>query len=386
MRIILNEIKKIFNLKTVLILILGIGILYKIFPEFYVKYFPNGQPTTGIYDSMKEMQLKYGNSLDEEEFKDFKTNFRNEKVKLADEYLSKHEEAKKLGVKSYNKLLEDKHNEKIIDKEEDQSDITKLYSDIIFNKNSKEFWDLNAIDYLIERYNGRGSGQIGTNPEWFENRYEEIYSRSQPIIDYDIINNYEVYVGKVMIIIIASIMFSLGSIFIKDKSLGVDYIQYSSNIGRKINNKKVVAAVISSIMLTTIILGTSLLIYFISNGTSEFFNTNINSVFSNEYVIDITYLQYIILIIILVYILAIATGLITLFISNIGKSYIQVLSIGVPVCAALIFISEKVIINNFLLLYRNQIIIVGLPIVLIVLGTIFIVKIIKGIKKRDILY
>lgn len=386
MRIILNEIKKIFNLKTILILILGIGILYEVFPAFYVKYFPNGQPTTGIYDSMKEMQLKYGNTLDEEEFKDFKTNFRNEKVKLADEYLSKHEEAKKLGVKSYNKLLEDKHDEKISDKHEEKNDFTNLYGNIIFNENSKEFWEMNAIDYLIERFRDKDVKLIGSESENFKNRYKEIYNGPQPIISRDVIDNYNVYIGLVMLIIIASIMFSLGSIFIKDKLLGVDYIQYSSNIGRKINNKKVVAAVISSIMLTTIILGTSLLIYFISNGTSEFFNTNINSVFSSEYVIDITYLQYIILIIILVYILAIATGLITLFISNIGKSYIQVLSIGVPVCAALIFISEKVVINNFLLLYRNQIIIVGLPIVLIVLGIIFTVKIIKSIKKRDILY
>jgi hypothetical protein len=69
-----------------------------------------------------------------------------------------------------------------------------------------------------------------------------------------------------------------------------------------------------------------------------------------------------------------------------GKNYIRVLSIGVPSCAVLIFISEKVVINDFLLLYRIQIIVIGLPIILIVLGIILALRIIKSIKKRDILY
>lgn len=385
MRIILNEIKKIFNLKTIFILILGIGILYKIFPSSYVEYFPNGQPATGIYEVMKEMQLKYGNTLDKDEFKDFKTNFRNEKIKLADKYLSNNEEAKKLGIEFYSKLKTEAEDG-LFDEPKDKSDITKLYEHIMFNKNSKEFWDLNAIDYIIERYNNKGSDQIENKPEWFKNRYKEIYSRPQPIIYDDIIRNYNVYIGGISLIIIASIMFALGSVFIKDKSLGVDYIQYSSNIGRKIINKKIIAGLISSIILTTVILGTSLLIYFISNGTSEFFNTNINSIFSYEYIIDIKYLQYIILTIIIIYIIAISTGLLTMFISNMGKNYIHVLSMGVPSCAVLIFISEKVVINDFLLLYRIQIIVIGLPIILIALGIILALRIIKSIKKRDILY
>ena len=75
-----------------------------------------------------------------------------------------------------------------------------------------------------------------------------------------------------------------------------------------------------------------------------------------------------------------------MFISNIGKNYIHVISIGVPVCALLIFISEKVVIKDFLLLYSIQIIVIGLPIILIVLGIILALRVIKSIKKRDILY
>ena len=56
----------------VAILLLGSLVIYELFISFYIDYFPNGRPALDSYNIGCNMIKKYGNSMDEKEFADFK--------------------------------------------------------------------------------------------------------------------------------------------------------------------------------------------------------------------------------------------------------------------------------------------------------------------------
>ena len=72
MRIIINEIKKIFNLKMTSILILGTILFYQMFISFDINVFPNGRPSLDLYNITVQMIKDYGNEMDQIEFQHFK--------------------------------------------------------------------------------------------------------------------------------------------------------------------------------------------------------------------------------------------------------------------------------------------------------------------------
>ena len=98
MRIIINEIKKLFNLKILLILGLIVFIIWKIFISFWIEVFPNGS-NTPTFNLSVQMLKDYGTTMDEKEFEDFKEKSAL-REKEADEYLKGDKEAQELGIKS----------------------------------------------------------------------------------------------------------------------------------------------------------------------------------------------------------------------------------------------------------------------------------------------
>ena len=81
MTIILNELKKIFNIKSIFLLIIITMTMYFLFIEFNIVNFPNGRPSLDIYDIFVDMKDSYGEFMDEEEFEDFKRKYEETKKK-----------------------------------------------------------------------------------------------------------------------------------------------------------------------------------------------------------------------------------------------------------------------------------------------------------------
>ena len=146
MTIILNELKKIFNIKFILLFILITLIMYFLFIEFDIKYFPNGRPSLDIYNIFVDMKDSYGEFMDEEEFEDFKRKYEETK-KEADEYIQSRKDFRELGITNYDEFI-------------DMDDTTnkefkKLRYDVIFNKRIDVFWELPCREEYIRAYENR---------------------------------------------------------------------------------------------------------------------------------------------------------------------------------------------------------------------------------------
>ena len=144
MRIIINEIKKLFNLKILLILGLIVFIIWKIFISFWIEVFPNGS-NTPTFNLSVQMLKDYGTTMDEKEFEDFKEKSAL-REKEADEYLKGDKEAQELGIKSYRELRES------LDKGKTDEKVEALHSKIYFKDNVYLFWEMQSRESLIASY------------------------------------------------------------------------------------------------------------------------------------------------------------------------------------------------------------------------------------------
>lgn len=375
MRIIINEIKKIFNIKMILLMIAGVLILYKLYVSFEIQYFPNGRPDGDTYRITIEMLNKYGTSMDEDEFKDFKI-WREEKEIEADKYLSTREEFTSLNIDTYKKFQEKDHEE-----------IHELSNKIFFKEGVDVFWELQGMDSLIGLYEHKDSMIDKSQKKALENRKLEIIEKesNESILTNIIFDNYNNFIGGFALIILFSIIFILCPIFIKDRVNKVEYLQYTSSVGRGLFKKKIIAGVISALLLTTLFIAIAFKLY-AGNNTSMFYNCNINGFYNNTFWYDLTFYQYIVLTVVLTYILSAITALITMYLSSMATNYIKVIAMIVPIGGSLVYLGYNSIITKGMFVYVSQFKAPIIYAVLIISTCILIVKKLRRTKRVDILY
>ena len=124
-------------------------------------------------------------------------------------------------------------------------------------------------------------------------------------------------------------------IFVDDKKNKVDNLQLTSKEGRSINKKKLISAVIATMIITTVDLFVCLSLYF-SNGFEKFFSSNINSFLNTYYPFDISFGQYIIWNVITIYIVALLVCIICLSISKEADQYLFVIGLEIPIIFVII--------------------------------------------------
>jgi sugar-specific transcriptional regulator TrmB len=338
MNIVLYEIKKIFNPKMVIFLLIINVIMYFLFIEFDIKYFPNGRPANDIYRIMVEMKSKYGDSMDEKEFKDFKAELK-EKIREADRYINEHKEFKEAGVKNYKGFIKETND--IIDKNS-KDKIKKLHDDIIFSKGINVFWEIPERDNIIEMYKDKKRGVTNSieNPNKNqEKRLEEIIKQKSEISVFHgmILENYQSLIFNVAMTILLSIIFMISPIFISDSKNKVKFLQYTSKRGRKIFKSKLTAGSISSLIIATVQLTVFFFMYR-HNKVGMFFDSTINSFLSYQYFwYDITFIEYIIISVATIYILVLFFSIISMIISSVTENYIALVGVQIPI----VFITFK---------------------------------------------
>lgn len=332
MRIITNEIKKIFNLTNILVVIVASFLIWNLFIYFEIEHFPNGQPMNQHYNNAVTMLNKYGTSMDEKEFEDYK-NIREEKYKEARDYLLSNKQAINLGISTYDEFIESVSRENPTDIEKKVND---LHSKIMFEENVPVFWDLQAIDYEIDRYedkpNWTGLASQHLNKKQLERQNEVINSEQvNSPLNFVILRNYNDLIMGVTTLILISVAIMISPIFSSDNRNKVNYIQYSSKIGRKLFKKKIISGLISTTIIVTTQLGVFFAIYK-SNNTLMFWDCSINSVFSDVLSwFDLTFGQYIILSVVITYILALVYSAIAMFVSSKVINYIALIGIQIPI-------------------------------------------------------
>lgn len=337
MRIIANEIKKIFNLTNILVVIVASFLIWNLFIYFEIEHFPNGSAVHG-YDNAVLMLNKYGTSMNEDEFKDYKK-IREEKYKEATNYLLNSKEAISLGISNYDEFRDAIENGSST--EEREKRVWDLHSKIYFEDNVRTFWDLQAMDYEIDRYEDK-ENWVGLGREYITKKHQ--LERQNEVINSEqsnsplnsiILNNYNDLILGVSVLILISVAIMISPIFSSDNRNKVNYLQYSSKIGRKLFKKKIISGLISTVLIITVQLGIFFIIYK-SNDTLMFWDCSINSVFSNVLSwFDLTFGQYIILSVVITYIAALVYCAVVMFVSSKAINHIALIGIQIPVLFSL---------------------------------------------------
>ncbi|WP_283692444.1 hypothetical protein, partial [Clostridium perfringens] len=342
MRIIINEIKKLFNLKILLILGLIVFIICKIFISFWIEVFPNGSETPDFNLSV-QMLKDYGTTMDEKEFEDFKEKSAL-REKEADEYLKGDKEAQELGIKSYRELRES------LDKGKTDEKVEELNSKIYFKDNVYLFWEMQSRESLIASYENplnRKAEVYSSKPNKYK-RLKELEKGDQlkSVLSYVTFLNYDSLITNFSILVVVTLAFIISPIFLRDEKNKVNCLQYSSKTGRKIGSKKVISAMITAFGISTLELIVLFLMY-IPNDTLQFWNCSINSKFN--YMVswfDLTFGQYIMLTILVIYIITFVVTSVSLFVSSKVKSYVALIGVQVPILGALIMFLYNIGLNH----------------------------------------
>ncbi|MFC4401961.1 hypothetical protein [Gracilibacillus xinjiangensis] len=340
MKIIIYEIKKLFHWKVVTLVLLLSFFFYQFFMEFEFTHFPNGRPTTDHFLIAKDMIADYGNEMDETEFKDFKLTYQKE-IEKADDYLKSREDSVALGIKTY---------EQFQARDWDDEGVSELSSRILFEEGVDIFWELQAREGIIERYEQREedfyrvTGHIH-DKVWKQKMAEEKNYNS--ILPISVVENYNNLIKMVAIWVVVSVMIITGRVFIVDQKNSVLLIQYTSETGRRIFQKKVIASVISTLLITTVYLVAFFSMYR-TNKTAEFFQSRVWSYDNFFYLswFNINFFQFIILTVIGIYILALVAGMLSTILSRYMSNYITLIGSQVPIVILLVyFIGEYLIFN-----------------------------------------
>ncbi|SQB58009.1 putative transmembrane protein [Clostridium perfringens] len=381
MRIIINEIKKLFNLKILLILGLIVFIICKIFISFWIEVFPNGSETPDFNLSV-QMLKDYGTTMDEKEFEDFKEKSAL-REKEADEYLKGDKEAQELGIKSYRELRES------LDKGKTDEKVEALHSKIYFKDNVYLFWEMQSRESLIASYENplnRKAEVYSSKPNKYK-RLKELEKGDQlkSVLSYVTFLNYDSLITNFSILVVVTLAFIISPIFLRDEKNKVNCLQYSSKTGRKIGSKKVISAMITAFGISTLELIVLFLMY-IPNDTLQFWNCSINSKFN--YMVswfDLTFGQYIMLTILVIYIITFVVTSVSLFVSSKVKNYVVLIGIQVPILGALIMFLDNIGLNHMTTINYPKYIPLIAYVVFIIISILLIINLLKNEKNRDVL-
>lgn len=383
MRVIINEIKKILNLKSIIMISAIFFIIWSLFiGSAYIKYFPQGLPELPHFNLSEQMLREYGETIENEEWERF-VNDTKELESEADKYLQNDSEAKELGIKSYREFR-DKF-EKGFDTD---PKIDKLHSRIIFKEKNYLFWELAEREYLIDRYSRKEEWifMSSVDNENYNKRINEILKSKDfdSILNFVVFRNYNSIIGFFAIIIVITIAFVVSPIFIDDEKSKTNYLQYRSKTGRKLAGKKVIAAIITSFLVTTVEI-IALLIMYSKNNAFQFWNCSINGVFSDiKSWFDFTFGEYIILTIIILYILTFIVSSISIYVSSKAKTYISLIGIQLPILVLLCTFVKAIGINEITIIGFPKYLLHIIYGILIIASSIMIFKVIGKEKVKDI--
>ncbi|MGL5694422.1 MAG: hypothetical protein ACRCXA_10105 [Peptostreptococcaceae bacterium] len=356
MRIVINELKKLFDVKSILILMLLTCIMYKhyIIPSLSVR-----EGSSFINNIYIGLIKNYGRSMDTNEYSDFLKLY-DKKVESANDFINNNNEFKNLEIYDYEEY--DRIVRNSGEKKYSNTKLQEFYYEYLYNEDITIFRELNEMENIKITYEGYLFDKFEESKEDKKeiiDRHKEILEGEeiQSLLPYTVFEDYEIQFYNLAKLILISVMFIISPIVLDDKVNKVNYLQYSSKNGRKIFKSKISATLIATFLITTVQLNlffvaTYFTTYFndinkvfLDCGISGFYNTPIKSWF------NLTFGQYILITCFLVYILSMIIGLVSMYISSKVDRYISLIGIQIPVLFVVSRFFMKFIINNATCMY-----------------------------------
>lgn len=339
MRLLLQEIKKIWN-PVIVIIIMAFGLIYYVlFSGFYIQYYVNGSDDQAVFDLTAEWSQKYGNTLEYTEYEEIAQQLEDEKLQFADQ-LKDIPLAVENSIKTYEEFraFENDYYDRISNgKVEPDTERTKWT--IINNSN---FFRIQGIEQTIQYYKLKSEGDLSDffNGDHTDAEAERLIELNQSAVKFGyippgILDSTTGLTISFMIWVIISVIILLSPTIVRDRLNRMQNLQFSSFIGRSILLAQIKASLVSAAILTVL----NCLIYgvlLISKGAlvlKDFY------LYSYSYVpwFDWTYGTYLLVLVGMALIIGVMTGGFTVFLSRYSRNYIGMLIKSVLLLGVLIF-------------------------------------------------
>lgn len=345
MRIVLYELKKIWNMKIVLALIVFSALYFLAAMYFDIAYYPNGHPHIEDVEFCTLLTQEYGATLTQDEFEEFYSAMCGELVIQADAVIANDTGAQAAGIISYAALVDIRNNTTYWSVSD--SDITnRLYNN---PANGYILYRLDALEnikasYCLsdEAWNNRLNS--ATN-NLSLTRWQAIHDTDEnlSIVPWPAIHSLVDYTRDLAILVVFAGIILHAPLLTTDRLRRVRLLQYSSKQGRKLIGKQFAAVLLSSIMLTTVVV----VIFggiFATNGTQIFWNQYISS-FNSQFLttLPLTFGQYAIILVGMLYLWGIALSTLAFILSRFCSNYIPLIAGGVCICVAAVFLCNNVV-------------------------------------------
>lgn len=351
MRIILNEIKKIWNIKLLLVAIIIGALFYMIFMMDFIESFKRNHSPIEEAEYAMKMTRSYGAMITDEQLFDFMKKEREALISEAEGYINTFPIFAEVGIYSFEDY-EDNYNKDDITEREHEAIWTLLRE-----KGNFVRFKLQALDILEERYYNypKYTLERALNSQDTPKREliclqnikeKEEYRNIMDGYSFENTVSYSIYLA---IVTILTVLVLVSPLIVNDRSINIHLLQYSSKNGRRILLQQFISIIISTFMATTLCVLIFGYIYTI-NGTFVFWNNGLTSFLNSRadfFWLDLSYGQYIILYVLLLYILSTGSAALAFVVSRFSQNLIAVIMKLLPVFGVLAFTSFAAFLSTF---------------------------------------
>jgi hypothetical protein len=380
MRIIANELKKIWSVK-IFVIIAALCVLYFILSmRTWIVTYPRGT-WFGSVDFAHHLTERYGTTLEHDDFEDY-LNYREVIVSELNPFIASSPVFAEAGIFNYddyeNFLKEfgpryDTHN----DDERSLWYAVHLEWGYIVRTSDGDIKSDNETPLAYNKMTSFGNvvgsyeRNILRNVEWNTNidyfiedtplnerelrRINEIKDSSEllSVMDWSTTFHTWRYAQSLAVLVILITLILVSPLIATDRANRVNWLQYSSKQGRNILKKQFIAVLVSAAGITTILVIIFAGIYGVTTGVYAFWNNGISSFMSGSFHwLSITYGQYCLLIIGVIYLLSIGTAAFSFILSRFSQNMIRLIFKVIPFFIAAMLLSNLVL-NEFLGVYTG---------------------------------
>ena len=336
--LLIQELKKIWSPMTIALLLLSSIMYYFVFAKTYIDLIDVGVDGGAQYELALEWSGKYGNTLDDTECGEIRTELNNAKA-IFDRQIQAFPAAATYGITSYDdySLFESTYHASL---EDGSADVDTDIEEFIYEITDKtNLTTVKAIKNTLEDHELLADKSLTAFTEDDDMSAKERARLSQldssdikfGYIPDALLNATTGLITALVIWISVSILILLSPTIVRDKLNRVQNIQFCSRAGRRVYNTQVHAAILSGAALT-VLNCMALAGILMSKGILAFRNFYI---FSTDYIpwVDWTYGRYLLVVMLISLGLGICVTMLTVFLSGKSKGYI-----GMIMKAALLMI------------------------------------------------
>lgn len=362
------ELKKLFQPILLLIALLITIVFYNQELNFIHTFWPNGG-LIAIYDQASDWQNQFGQTLEEEEIAEIEEEY-SVLIQQADKIVSENPVAKQLQLGNYaefelwyqENLPIGAINEMNEEEKEIVEQIDTIQQDLIDDTGQSMVDKISLLQKLYHSMRQFDLSDMPFSNEHYTEKESERLSEIlileegwRNILPTELSSAVAAHFESIITLVIFLLSLLIPFVFVRDRLLGLQKIQWSSHHGRKILWTQFASGMTTSFLIITCIVGFFGSLLYFTNFT-QYFSNGLNSFFAffvEEPLLFSFYQwtlgQWLVKIVLLVYLIGMAYSGILVFLSQTSNHYLSLLMKMIPVGFVFTVIASQVLKDAFYL-------------------------------------